>query len=112
MTKRYRIALEINLDESREAVVVESARKMFRKQGGETRLPGTGASDRASADEVIDGPLSALMEIVWDNPPFEKLGIEVQQLVGDEEKSGKPGEDAEELQDGSEEVEEGYLRPG
>jgi hypothetical protein len=106
MTKRYRIALELNLDESREATVVESARKMFRKQAGETRPPGAGAPDIASAEEVIDGPLSALMEIVQDNPLFEKLGIDIQRLIGDEEKGGELSKDAEEFQDGSEQAEE------
>lgn len=64
--------------------MIEAALRMFHQQEGEAQSQAANPSGAASAEEVIDGPLSALMEIAQDNPLFEELGIEAQKLVGQE----------------------------
>jgi hypothetical protein len=105
MTKRYRVVLDLVLDEDRESALINAARQMFCSQGGEAQSRQANGPRGASADEVIDDPLSALMEITQDNPLFERFGIEAKKFVG-EEINGKGDEEAGELPAEEEEIED------
>ena len=66
MTAKYRIEIELLLDESATTKAMELARDVYRQRGG-ARTVENGVEREMSADEFIDGMEQALLELVEGN---------------------------------------------
>ena len=66
MTGKYRIEIELLLDERAAAKAIELARDVYRQRGG-ARTVENGVEREVSADEFIDGMEQALLELVEGN---------------------------------------------
>jgi hypothetical protein len=66
MTAKYRIEIELLLDESAATQAMELARDVYRQPGG-ARTVENGVEREMSADEFIEGTEQALLELVEGN---------------------------------------------
>jgi hypothetical protein len=66
MTGKYRIEIELLLDERAAAKAIELARDVYRQRGG-ARTVEDGVEREVSAEEFIDGMQQALLELVEGN---------------------------------------------
>jgi hypothetical protein len=66
MTAKYRIEIELSLDESAAARAMELARDVCRQRGGARTLE-NGVEREMSADEFIEDTEQALLELVEGN---------------------------------------------
>ena len=66
MTGKYRIEIELLLDERAATRAIELARDVYRQRGG-ARTVENGVEREVSADEFIDGMEQALLELVEGN---------------------------------------------
>ena len=88
MTGKYRIEIELLLDERAAAKAIKLARDVYRQRGG-ARTVENGVEREVSADEFIDGMEQALLELVEGNLLLS--GIE----IGHENCTQLPEVDAE-----------------
>jgi len=63
MTAKYRIEIELSLDELAATKAIELARDIYRQRGG-ARTMEDGVEREVSADEFIDSAEQALLELV------------------------------------------------
>jgi hypothetical protein len=66
MTAKYRIEIELLLDENAATGAMELARDVYRQRGGARTLE-DGVEREMSADEFIEGTEQALLELVEGN---------------------------------------------
>ncbi len=66
MTAKYRIEIELLLDERAATKAIELARDVYRQRGG-ARTVENSVEREVSADEFIDGMEQALLELVEGN---------------------------------------------
>ena len=66
MTGKYRIEIELLLDERAATKAIELARDVYRQRGG-ARTVENSVEREVSADEFIDGMEQALLELVEGN---------------------------------------------
>jgi len=79
MPRKYRIEIEVTLDESTEAKTIELARQIYQRRGGaETCVDGEERD--IPADEFIARPEQALLELAEGNTLFEEGEVEVTAL--------------------------------
>jgi hypothetical protein len=93
MKKRYKVELELVLDEENEAKVIDAARRAYLESGEAVQVSddGDGSLREPSAEEFIDDALRAVMELVEINPFFKELGVEVDGIICTDP-DYKPGE--------------------
>lgn len=66
MTAKYRIEIELSLEEGSATRAMELARDVYRQRGG-ARTVENGVEREMSADEFIEGTEAALLELVEGN---------------------------------------------
>ena len=66
MTAKYRIEIELSLEEGSATRAMELARDVYRQRGG-ARTVEDGVEREMSADEFIEGTEAALLELVEGN---------------------------------------------
>jgi len=66
MTAKYRIEIELSLEEGSATRAMELARDVYRQRGG-ARTMENGVEREMSADEFIEGTEAALLELVEGN---------------------------------------------
>jgi hypothetical protein len=76
LPKIYKLVLEIILRDEDQEKVVEAARQAYAASPASTQNDAGEMTD-IPAEEFVDGPVTALMEIVQRNSMLEGLGIEV-----------------------------------
>ncbi len=101
MPKTYKLELEIVLSDEEQQGVVEAARQAYAVSPASTRND-AGQTTEIPAEEFVDGPVSALMEIVQRNSMLEDLGIQVHRVSCTDPDYDPSKEDFEEEAFGSE----------
>jgi hypothetical protein len=77
MPSKFRLKLDVILDDDAEAKVIESARRHYVRGGGVTRLDHRGAAQLLPANDFIEGTEQALMELLECNPLLSEAKVEI-----------------------------------
>lgn len=80
MLLKFRLEMDVIIDEGSETAVIELARQHYRRDGGVT-VPGRhGRPSRVKAEKFIDGVDQALLELLERNPLLPEAGIQIERL--------------------------------
>jgi hypothetical protein len=80
MLLKFRLEMDVIIDEDSETAVIELARQHYRREGGVT-VPGRhGRPNRVKAEKFIDGIDQALLELLEHNPLLPEAGVEIERL--------------------------------
>jgi len=80
MLLKFRLEMDVIIDEGSETAVIELARQHYRRDGGVT-VPGRhGRPNRVKAEKFIDGVDQALLELLERNPLLPEAGVQIERL--------------------------------
>jgi hypothetical protein len=80
MLLKFRLEMDVIIDEGSETAVIELARQHYRRDGGVT-IPGRhGRPNRVKAEKFIDGVDQALLELLERNPLLPEAGVQIERL--------------------------------
>ena len=78
MLLKFRLEMDVIIDQNSETAVIELARQQYRREG-EVTAPGRhGRPNRVKAEKFIDGIDQALLELLERHPLLPEVGIEIQ----------------------------------
>lgn len=80
MRKSFKLEIEVEVDESDVAKLIDSARSCYKRNGGATEYPDGELPRDIPAEEAIQAAEDALLELVQANPLLESAGAEVVSL--------------------------------
>jgi hypothetical protein len=80
MLLKFKLEMDVIIDEDSETAVTELARQHYRRDGGVT-VPGRhGRPNRVKAEKFIDGVDQALLELLERNPLLREAGVQIECL--------------------------------
>jgi hypothetical protein len=77
MPSKFRLELDLVLDEAAERKAIESARQHHMRSGGVTGLDDQGHPRLVPANEIVEGTEQALMELLEHNPLLSEAKVEI-----------------------------------
>jgi len=77
MRKSFKLEIEIEVEESGVAKLIESARSCYERNGGATEYPEGESPRDIPAEEAVQSAEDALLELVQSSPLLESAGAEV-----------------------------------
>src|SRR5437660_529823 len=98
MPLKFRLELEVVLDEDAQAAVIESARRLCMRAA---TIDPQGVPEGALAEEVIADPEDALMELVERNPLLAEVLAQVERISCGPAEALQPVSTPEGARDGS-----------
>src|SRR5260370_4599342 len=80
MLLKFRLEMDVIIDQDSETAVIELARQHYRREGGVTAPGRHGRPNRVKAEKFIDGIDQALLELLERHPLLPEAGIEIERL--------------------------------
>ena len=78
MLLKFRLEMDVVIDQNSETSVIELAREQYRREG-EVTAPGRhGRPNQVKAEKFIDGIDQALLELLERHPLLPEVGIEIE----------------------------------
>jgi hypothetical protein len=82
MIKKYKLEMELLVEEELDEKVIAAARQVYVTRGGATEYPEGAPPRQIPPDEFIDGIETALGYLAECNSPMEQFNIQFQNVVG------------------------------
>src|SRR5713101_7857240 len=80
MLLKFRLEMDVIIDQDSETVVIELARRHYQHEGGVTTPDHHGKQRRVPAEQFIEGIDQALLELMGHHPLLSESGIEIERL--------------------------------
>jgi len=80
MLLKFRLEMDVIIDQDSETAVIELARQHYRRDGGVTALGRHGSPTRVPAEKFIEGTDQALLELLEHHPLLPEAGVEIERL--------------------------------
>jgi hypothetical protein len=80
MLLKFRLEMDVIIDQDSETAVIELARQHHQREGGVTAPDRHGKQRRVPAEKFIDGIDQALLELLEHRPLLPEAGIEIERL--------------------------------
>ena len=80
MLLKFRLEMDVIIDENSETAVIELARQHYRREGEVTARGRHGRPNRVKAEKFIDGVDQALLELLERNPLLPEAGVQIERL--------------------------------
>src|SRR6266849_2906464 len=80
MLLKFRLAMDVIIDQESETPVIELARQHYSREGGVTAPSRHGRPTRVQAEKFIEGTDQALLELLEHHLLLREAGIEIERL--------------------------------
>src|SRR5258708_26573908 len=80
MLPKFRLEMDVIIDQDSETAVIELARQHYMRNGGVTALGRHGSPTRVPAEKFIEGTDQALLELLEHHPLLPEAGVEIERL--------------------------------
>src|ERR1700674_5471568 len=80
MLLKFRLEMDVMIDQDSETGVIELARRYYQCEGGVTAPDRHGKQRRVPAEQFIEGIDQALLELLGHHPLLPEAGIEIERL--------------------------------
>jgi len=80
MLLKFRLEMDVIIDQDSETAVIELARQHYRREGGVTSRGRHGRPTRVPAEKFIEGLDQALLQLLEHHPSLPEAGVEIEHL--------------------------------